>query len=649
MRHDDRRAARTAAFHRVSPAQSAAADTAGAGPAARADGAHVVPDRFLRRWDPVTVLFDADTGPAAGGPEDDPGRLVTLDAGQRPGAGPGSGRAPCSSARPSPGVRWRRWPCARRARRRALLPLLPVPDATGPADSDAGQPDLDTVALTFAEPVDAAVLARALTIELRPQPGLTTAGAQPLSPQDFDIRPCPGRARGDKQTYLVVLKLPVPDGRVAIVRLQLSDEPGLDDPTFETRIRSAAPFALSDAYCGGGYDHSTRDGMVRCDPSDATAGPRMLTVQLTAESAPVDIVKARDALRISPPVDDLAVTVSGARAAVAGEFRPDTPYEVTVAPGALTDTRGRRLARPVDVRFNFAPGKPVLNWDAAGGVVERFGPQMVPLRGHGYDRADIRIHAVDPLSRDFWPFPRQPLVTDDAKAPPLPGNEPDRWRDAGPIGGDDMAARVQALGTPARVDAGEPADPARRGGQQVRHRPGAMPEPDLRVRRARHLPGRAAHHGRPHPALDARAGDRPGADDGRGAGPGPLHRHVAVDGAAGARAPACASRACATTGSRRWRRARPMRTAPGRCRHRWPPAATRARPSSAASWSAKAATRWCWSRPGAEGVCRVGLAAGRGHLAGLDGRRHRKAAGAGADCCATCSRSGRSTARRSRC
>jgi hypothetical protein len=38
----------------------------------RADGAKVVPERFLRSWDPVTVFFDRDTGPAAGGPEDAP-------------------------------------------------------------------------------------------------------------------------------------------------------------------------------------------------------------------------------------------------------------------------------------------------------------------------------------------------------------------------------------------------------------------------------------------------------------------------------------------------------------------------------------------------------------------------------------------------
>jgi hypothetical protein len=44
----------------------------------RVDGAKVVPDRFLRSWDPVTLFFDADTGPVNGGPEDNPGRLVAM-------------------------------------------------------------------------------------------------------------------------------------------------------------------------------------------------------------------------------------------------------------------------------------------------------------------------------------------------------------------------------------------------------------------------------------------------------------------------------------------------------------------------------------------------------------------------------------------
>ena len=44
----------------------------------RADGVSIVPERFLRRWDPVTVFLDHDAGPAGGGPEDMPERFVTI-------------------------------------------------------------------------------------------------------------------------------------------------------------------------------------------------------------------------------------------------------------------------------------------------------------------------------------------------------------------------------------------------------------------------------------------------------------------------------------------------------------------------------------------------------------------------------------------
>ena len=414
----------------------------------RADGARVIPDRFLRRWDPITVLFPDDAGPASGGPEDAPERLVQLDPPQ-PGAWTWLGARTLQFRPADP---WRALApvtVSLGASRTRLVPLLPTPVSTGPRDSDFGQPDLDTLALTFADPVDADALRRALAIELRPLPGLTSAGAQPLAAADFDLRAAERADPAARQTYLLVLKRPVPDGRVAIIRLRLSDQPGLDDPTFEVRIRSAAAFALSDAYCGDGYGHETASGAVRCLPEGSGAGPRVLTLQMNSDPADLDIVRARDALRLSPPVNDLAVTTSGRELRIAGRFAADTSYELSVAPGALQDKRGRALATAISTRFSFAPGAPVLGWDAASGVIERFGPQMAPLRGHGYDRADLRIHAIDPLSRDFWPFPRQPLETQDDASPPLPGREPEAWVDTSPIGAAGMAARVQALGTPA--------------------------------------------------------------------------------------------------------------------------------------------------------------------------------------------------------
>ena len=45
----------------------------------------VIPERFLRRWDPVTIFFPSDRGPAKGGPEDHPGKFAAVDT-DHPGA-----------------------------------------------------------------------------------------------------------------------------------------------------------------------------------------------------------------------------------------------------------------------------------------------------------------------------------------------------------------------------------------------------------------------------------------------------------------------------------------------------------------------------------------------------------------------------------
>ena len=238
----------------------------------RADGAHVVPDHFLRRWDPVTVLFDRDRGPASGGPEDAAEKLVTMSP-AKPGAWTWLGARTLQFRPAEPWEPLRREVVTLDGAATTLIPLLPVPTATGPSDADNGVADLDTIALQFDQPVDLAALGRLLTISLKPQADPGAQASQVLTAQDFTLRPVERAGRGDKQTILVTLHQPVPDGQVATLRLRLSDEPGLDDPVFDLPLKSALPFKLRDTYCTDGYDHSTVDDVVRCSPSD-TPKPR---------------------------------------------------------------------------------------------------------------------------------------------------------------------------------------------------------------------------------------------------------------------------------------------------------------------------------------------------------------------------------------
>src|SRR5580704_10856829 len=48
-------------------------------------GTILVPEKFLRRWDPVTIFFDRDTGPVNGGAEDNATRFVEMSP-SHPGA-----------------------------------------------------------------------------------------------------------------------------------------------------------------------------------------------------------------------------------------------------------------------------------------------------------------------------------------------------------------------------------------------------------------------------------------------------------------------------------------------------------------------------------------------------------------------------------
>ena len=425
---------------------------------ARADGVLVVPDHFLRQWDPLTVFFPADTGPAQDTAEDHPERVVTLTPAQ-PGARQWLGPRVLQFRPAEPWTPLRRVSIAAGGRVTTLVPLLPEPLQTAPVDQPEGIANLDTFSLTFQTPVDPDALARLLTIELRPLPGIDATGGQTLTREDFDIRPLERTSPADKQTYLVMLRQPLPDQRLVILRLRLSDEPGLDDPTFALRLRTATPFTFSGLDCGDGYSARTTDGLTLCtpagNPDDSGSGVRRRSVTLNFSAVPqsLDILQARNALRISPSVDDLRVTPGGANndqtLRIGGSFAAETEYTISITPANLTDRRGRALTGTAQAsRFAFNPVPPRLVWDASQGIAEQFGPQMVPVRGHGYDHADVRIHRIDPLGRDFWPFPNAGVDTADAASPPLPDNEPAAWTDPGSIPARDVAARIKALGSP---------------------------------------------------------------------------------------------------------------------------------------------------------------------------------------------------------
>ena len=112
-----------------------------------------------------------------------------------------------------------------------------------------------------------------------------------------------------------------------------------------------------------------------------------------------------------------------------GDFARETLYRVDLVPAPLV-RQERPPARDARREHDLVPlpaAAPFLHWGASQGIVERFGPQMVPLEGRGDERVDLRIHRIDPLDRSFWPFPPSAVAVDESRRPPGPGEEPEAF------------------------------------------------------------------------------------------------------------------------------------------------------------------------------------------------------------------------------
>src|SRR6266404_583437 len=120
---------------------------------AEATGTVVVPDQFLRRWDPVTVFFARDVGPGKNGAEDHPERFVTVTP-PHPGAFMwlDSKTLQFRPAEPWPPLARFEWVVDRSIVR--VTTLMAAPTSTIPADDAVGLDRIETVTMSFTEPIE---------------------------------------------------------------------------------------------------------------------------------------------------------------------------------------------------------------------------------------------------------------------------------------------------------------------------------------------------------------------------------------------------------------------------------------------------------------------------------------------------------------
>lgn len=403
----------------------------------------VVPDRFLRGYDPVTVQYDAALGPVSGGLVPGPSPFLSIDP-----AVDGEYRwTDARTVRFLPSIPWPPltvFKIRTRAGDYSLSSMIAPPTSVSPSASAVNLEPFASIILTFPGALGAAELKKMLKIELRELPGISSEGAEWLSDGDFTVSELEAGKTPTKVSYRISLKKTVPYGKRVLLHVLLSPDPSLPDAMAVYYWDTKAQFRLTGL--GGG---STRLPVAAAGSAYSTdqaincgTGSSAVYLEFSDRVAPTSLEAIKRVVSFTPAVRNLKFQISGQRIQLRFDADRERLYRLDVSPLGLVSEAGRPIESGAKASFYFycKQAESFIAWKAAEGLMERFGPRQFPMEGRGVGRLDLRIHKIDPLDWDFQPFPRSPVSIDENKRPPMPGEEPES--------GTDIPGHIRLLGSP---------------------------------------------------------------------------------------------------------------------------------------------------------------------------------------------------------
>lgn len=409
----------------------------------------ILPEKFLRGYDPVTVYYQDNRGPGRG-PADDGRRRLKIEP-DWPGGWFWLDRKTLQFRPAEP------WPAlARFAARsgdasRVLTTMMSAPSAMSPADGSDNLRPFRTFTLTFPQALSIGNLRKMIELQVRELPGLESSGRRNL--RDWNIAQLPRGSLRDQAVYAITLDQEVPEGRQLVVNLSLAlGEEG--KVLWTGRLATRLPFHLESIACGGSQQ-SLRGNAKLPEEMALACGHHGDTPQLvfSAEVAELTLTQLKKLVRLQPAVENLHFQIYGRRVALRGKFAPEVLYRMRLQQAPVKDRDGRRLQDPGELETFFYLGRkqPFIRWQQASAILEARGPRMIPLRGYGEPRADVRIYRIDPQHPGLWPFPASPVVVNEESSPPFPGEEPQRPKaeeDIEYVSSPELTRHLRLLGSP---------------------------------------------------------------------------------------------------------------------------------------------------------------------------------------------------------
>ena len=402
----------------------------------------VVPEHFLREYDPITIFFNAEQ------PELSQRKPIESFFKIMP-THPGEYR--WVNERTLQFLPAIPWPALETIRISIdnitapnLITLMNPPRYTIPDNGSSQLEPIRFITLYFPGAVDKNKLARMITLEVSNLPGLDEQNTVLLDQRFFDIKSLERKSIKDPYAFQLKFKRPIGYGKRLKVRMKLSLDPALKDTVSENIYFTKPLFRITGIGCRDIIYPVSGNGSVYNKEQSLHCGNQQqkLFLQFSDNPGHLNIADVKKLVKFKPAVKQLKFNIEGKRLYLKFKSPPDVVHQVSLNYTPIRSNTQRLLNHfdKTGIYFHYSKAKTHLSWDISNGVMERFGPKKFPMSGQGVDRIDLRIYKLNPLDRRFWPEPKHPLLVNEQKRPAGPGEVPKFNQN--------MVEQVRQLGSP---------------------------------------------------------------------------------------------------------------------------------------------------------------------------------------------------------
>ena len=177
----------------------------------------VLPERFLRGYDPVTITFTGDQVPGPG-PGDDVSSFANMKPAW-PGAWTWADKRTLQFRPAEPWPALARFAVDAKGTSKVLTTMMQAPMAMQPSSGAQGLPPFRTLTLTFPQPLAIEALKQMVRLEVRELPGLADSPRRQID--SFQLALLPRADQKDAAVYAVSFDTDIGEGQMLVVTVAL--------------------------------------------------------------------------------------------------------------------------------------------------------------------------------------------------------------------------------------------------------------------------------------------------------------------------------------------------------------------------------------------------------------------------------------------